>query len=157
MGVWHEQDGFWEEMPMFSEQHWEASGEEVDSALSLLEIEPGATVLDLACGVGRHSLELSRRGYRVTGVDRTAAYLRTAHEQAAADGLELELLQADMRRFVRPSAFDAALNLYTSFGYCDDPAEDQRVLDNFCQSLRPGGALVMEMMGKEMLARKGEG
>lgn len=153
MTTWHEQDDFWETVPMFTDQHWERAPEEVDAIISLLGIEPGATVLDLPCGAGRHSLALTRRGYQVTGVDRTAAYLRTAREKAAAEGLALELVQADMREFVRPGAFDAAINLYTSFGYFEDPVEDRRVVDNLFQCLKPGGALVMEMMGKEVLAR----
>ncbi len=153
MTAWHEQDGFWETMPMFSEQLWERAPDEVDAVISLLGIESGAAVLDLPCGVGRHSLELARRGFRVTGVDRTAAYLQTAREKAITEGLELELIQADMREFVRPEAFDAAINLFTSFGYFEDPADDRRVAENLFRSLRPGGALVIELMGKEVLAR----
>lgn len=153
MTVWHEQDDFWELVPMFTARHWEIAPEQVDFVVSVLGIEPGAAVLDLPCGVGRHSLELARRGYRVTGVDRTAAYLQAARETAAAEDLELELIQADMREFVRPGAFDAAINLYTSFGYFEDPAEDRLVAENFWRSLKPGGALVMQMMGKEVLAR----
>jgi len=138
---------------MFSEQHWESAPGQVAAVVELLGIEAGAAVLDLPCGVGRHSLELVRRGFRVTGVDRTAAYLETAREKATAEGLGLELIQADMRVFVRPHAFDAAVNLFTSFGYFEDPAEDRQVAENFFRSLRPGGALAMEMMGKEILAR----
>lgn len=153
MTVWHEQDDFWELVPMFTAHHWEIAPEQVDFVVSVLELEPGAAVLDLPCGVGRHSLELARRGYRVTGVDRTAAYLQAARKTAADEDLELELVQADMREFVRPGAFDAAINLYTSFGYFEDPAEDRQVAENFWLSLKPGGALVMQMMGKEVLAR----
>lgn len=153
MAVWHEQDGFWETMPMFSEHQWEIAPEEVDAIISLLGIEPEMEVLDLCCGVGRHSLELARRGYRVTGIDRTAAYLKIARDKAMAEDLELEFVQADMRRFVRAGSFDAAINLYTSFGFFEDAAEDQQVIDNLYRSLRPGGTLVMEMMGKEVLAR----
>ncbi|MFC2036779.1 class I SAM-dependent methyltransferase [Chloroflexota bacterium] len=153
MATWHEQDSFWETMPMFSEQSWEAAAKEVDLVIALLGVQPGAAVLDLGCGVGRHSLEWARQGYHVTGVDRTATYLRTASEKAAAEDLELELVQADMREFLRPGAFDAAINLFTSFGYFEDPAEDRQVVDNLFQCLKPGGTLVMEMMGKEVLAR----
>jgi SAM-dependent methyltransferase len=138
---------------MFTEGHWLAAEAEVDSVLSLLEVEPGAMVLDLPCGVGRHSLELARRGYRVTGVDRTQAYLNTARETAASERLEVEFLQADMRVFVRPGAFDAAVNLYTSFGYFEEQEEDRRVAANLYCCLKPGGTLVMELMGKEVLAR----
>jgi SAM-dependent methyltransferase len=153
MNVWHEEDDFWESVPMFTERHLEIAPEEVDFVVSLLGIGPGAAILDMPCGVGRHSLELARLGFRVTGVDRTAAYLKTARERASAWGLDVEWVQADMREFVRPAAFDAAINLYTSFGYFEDPAEDRRVVENLFHSLKPDGALVMEMMGKEVLAR----
>jgi SAM-dependent methyltransferase len=153
MGVWHERDSFWETVPMFGEQHWAVAPEQVAGAISLLGLEPGAAILDLPCGEGRHSLELARLGYRVTAVDRTEAYLQTARERAAAEQLELEFVEADMREFVRPQAFDGAINLFTSFGYFEDPAEDRRVARNFHDSLKPGGKLVMELMGKEVLAR----
>jgi SAM-dependent methyltransferase len=153
MTSWHERDDFWETAPLFGPESLEAAPQEVDALLPLLGIEPGTEVLDLCCGVGRHSLELARRGYRITGVDRTAAYLRTARQRAATEGLSVEWVQADMREFVRPGAFDAAINLFTSFGYFEDPDEDRRVADNLVRSLKPGGVLVIEMMGKEVLAR----
>jgi SAM-dependent methyltransferase len=155
MTVWHEEDVFWETMrgSMFSERLWDLAPEQVDATIVLLELATGATVLDLPCGVGRHSLEFARRGYRVTGVDRTEAYLHTARTKADAEGLEVEWIQADMRQFVRPDAFDAVLNLFTSFGYFDDAAEDLRVAQNLLRCLKPGGVLLMEMMGKEVLAR----
>jgi SAM-dependent methyltransferase len=150
---WHEQDLFWETVPMFGQRLWEQAPGEVEQVLALVPLQPGAAVLDLPCGAGRHSLELARRGFRVTGVDRTAAYLDEARARAAAEGLDVEWVKADIREFVRPGAFDLAINLFTSFGYFEDPAENERALKNLAQSLRPGGALVMEMMGKEVLAR----
>jgi SAM-dependent methyltransferase len=59
-----------------------------------------------------------------------------------------------MREFKRPQAFDAVLNLYTSFGYFEDPEDDRRVARNAFESLRPGGALVIDTMSKEGLAGK---
>jgi len=121
--------------------------------LRLAGARAGAAALDLCCGPGRHALELARRGLAVTGVDRTARYLEEARRRAAAEGLSLELVRADMRSFVRPAAFDLAVSLFTSFSYFEDPAEDLQVARNLRESLRPGGALVMELMGKEVLAR----
>ncbi|NIV31492.1 MAG: methyltransferase domain-containing protein, partial [Anaerolineae bacterium] len=89
----------------------------------------------------------------MTGVDRTAAYLQKARDAAGVEGLAVEWIEADAREFLRPAAFDLAINMYTSFGYFEDPAEDRRVAENLCTSLSPGGNLVMDLMGKERLAR----
>ena len=155
MSAWYEDDSFWStwKPAMFGERRWEQATEEVDQVLELLQVPEGAELLDLCCGPGRHSLELARRGYRVTGVDRTEDYLTDLRVAADAEGLEIELVQEDMRRFRRPEAFDAALNLFTSFGYFEDQADDLRVARNLFESLRPGGKLLMDMMGKEVLAR----
>ena len=126
---------------------------EIDRTTALLGVEPGAAILDMCCGPGRHSLELARRGYRVTGVDRTAAYLEQARQQAQEEGLTLELVENDMRHFYRPNSFDGAMLMYTSFGYFEDPAENLQVLASVCRSLSERGALIMDMMGKEVLAR----
>lgn len=152
---WHEHDEFWITTGplMFSERRWAAAPKEVDRIVSLLGIEPGAYILDLCCGVGRHSLELARRGFRVTGVDRTRSYLESASRRAEAEGLQVAFIQEDMRTFCRPSAFDAVINMFTSFGYFDDPEEDRQVVMNVCRSLKSGGAFLLEMHGKETLAR----
>ncbi len=150
---WHDSDDFWEMLaPVFFESHrWEAAAGEVDRVVSLLGAEPGAALLDLCCGPGRHSLELARRGFRVTGVDRTAAFLDIARREA--DSLPVEFLQADMREFRRPNAFAGVINLYSSFGYFEDPADDRKSLGNIYRSLQPGGVIVLEMQGKEQIAR----
>lgn len=152
---WHEEDSFWETVApvLFPARRWEYAPREVQAMVSLLALKPGARVLDLCCGVGRHSLELGRRGFQVTGVDRTASYLEEAQRRATEQGLEIEFVQADMRTFLRPGAFDAVLNYFTSFGYFSTEEEERQVLANACASLRPGGRLLMDMMGKEILAR----
>jgi SAM-dependent methyltransferase len=153
MAAWHDQDEFWETVPMFGDQLWRVAPRQVDGIVALAGLAPGAAVLDLGCGVGRHSLELARRGFRVTAVDRTAAYLAEARQRAAAQDLHPEWVQADMRHFVRPGAFDAAINMCTSFGYFDEPAQNLQVARNLHRSLKPGGVLILETIGKEILAR----
>ena len=155
MDTWHESDAFWMTMAdsMFHEQRWDAVPGEVDQIMQLLEVGPGSTILDLGCGPGRHALELGRRGFSVTGVDRTAAYLEQARARANAEDLVIEFVQEDMRRFCRPNAFDAALSMFTSFGYFEDPAENRQVLMNVNRSLKGNGVLLLELMGKEVLAR----
>ena len=154
MTVWHEEDDFWQIMApkVFGRKQWENAPAEVENVISLLRINPGAHVLDLCCGPGRHSLELARRGFQVMGVDRTSQYVDEARKQAEAERLNVEFLQEDMRSFCRPETFDAVINLYTSFGYFEDPEEDRRVLENIHLSLKRGGKLLIDVMGKEVVA-----
>ena len=110
-------------------------------------------ILDLCCGIGRHSNEFARRGYKVTGVDRTKSYLEIARGTAKNEGLSTEFVEMDMREFVRENGFDVVLSMFTSFGYFDDDSQQVTVLDNVYKSLRPGGRLIIDVMGKEILAR----
>ncbi len=152
---WHDDDLLWQALgPVrFTETIAQTTDIPVDRIVERLGGEPGARLLDLCCGIGRHSLEFARRGFRVTGVDRTESYLDQARRAASEEQLDVEFVREDMRRFRRPDAFDAAYNVYTSFGYFDDEEEDLEVLRSLHASLRTGGKLLMEMMGKEVLAR----
>jgi SAM-dependent methyltransferase len=152
---WYEQDSFWEivEPFMFAQQLWSDAPAEVDKVIALLGLQPGMSVLDLCCGVGRHALEFARRGYQVIGVDRTQVYLDKARRQATSEGLEIDFILADMRTFCKPGAFDAIINLFTSFGYFEDPMQDRQVVLNIHRSLKTNGSLLMDLMGKEVLAR----
>lgn len=152
---WYEDDSFWKTVSpiLFGRRRWQDASTEVEAIVSLLGISPGASVLDLCCGVGRHSLELSRRGFHVTGVDRTSMYLEEARKQVEAAGFKVEFVDDDMRTFYRPAAFDAALNLFTSFGYFENPEEDHQVVMNVYRSLKSGGVFLLELMGKEVNAR----
>ncbi|HLV43732.1 MAG TPA: class I SAM-dependent methyltransferase [Aggregatilineales bacterium] len=155
MTTWHEQDEWWEAIApvLFGQRAWALAPQQVEQVLALAGMEPPVRVLDMPAGVGRHALEFARLGCTVTAVDRTAAYLNRARAQAEELGLKIEFVQSDMRAFEREGAFDLAVNLFTSFGYFDDQADDLQVLRNFYTSLRPGGVFVMDMMGKEVLAR----
>ena len=152
---WHEDDNFWETCApiLFTQQRRSNAMSEVEQLISLLKIKPGAHVLDLCCGVGRHSLELARRGFTVTGVDRTNLYLDEATRLAKDEKLKIEFVQDDMRTFSRPEAFDAIINLFTSFGYFEKPKDDRQVIENVYRSLKPGGIFLIDIMGKEVLAR----
>ncbi len=152
---WHEDDSFWQtwEPYMFDEKRIAGSVDEVTKIIKLLDVRPGANVLDLACGTGRIALEFARRGFDVIGVDRTGIYLDHARQQAEKENLKIELVHEDMRNFLRPNTFDVVVNMYTAFGYFEDQADDRLVLDNVCASLKPGGRLLIDMHGKETLAK----
>ena len=154
MPDWFEDETFWNKLYpfLFTDSRLEAADSEVDSVLQLAGLEDG-DVLDLACGPGRHSVALAKQGFRVTGVDLSAFLLGKARERARAHDVDIEWVQEDMRRFVRPETFDLAISLFSSFGYFDNCDDDLRVLRNLHKSLRTGGTLVMEMAGREPLAR----
>ncbi len=154
MTEWFENDTFWQEMypHMFSEARLSMAGGEVDKVFALTGFQKG-NVLDLCCGPGRHSVAFAKKGCQVTGVDRTPYLLKKAREKAQAERVEIEWVQEDMRRFQRPETYDLAVNMLTSLGYFDDQQEDVLVLTNLYQSLKPGGICVLDMMGREVLAR----
>ncbi|HKN13229.1 MAG TPA: methyltransferase domain-containing protein [Candidatus Binatus sp.] len=155
MTAWYEDDEFWESFApyFFTPERIESSGAQADELVRLLGVGPGGSVLDLCCGVGRHSIALARRGLAVTGVDRTRAFLDRAKASAREEGVTVEWVQEDMRAFKRANAFDGAINCVTSFGYFEDQAEDLIVARNLHDALKAKARLVIEMMGKEVLAR----
>jgi SAM-dependent methyltransferase len=152
---WYEKDDFWETFApvLFTSERMLSAREEVEQILSLLELQPGVSICDLCCGVGRHSLELARKEFSVASVDRTATYLKEAKKKAAAEGQNIRFIQEDMRSFCEPNAFDAVISMFTSFGYFEDAADDKRVLENIYKSLKDGGKLLTDIVGKEVLAR----
>jgi SAM-dependent methyltransferase len=151
---WFDDEAFWRMLTplMFSKERCGDAAKLIPKALKLVRPR-GKEVLDLCCGPGRWSIPLAKRGFRVTGVDRTKPFLNQARADARKAQARIEWVRQDMRDFVRPEAFDVALSMFTSFGYFDDKGEDLLVLKNLFTSLRPGGSLLMEMAGKEILAR----
>lgn len=154
MPEWFEDEAFWREMYpyMFDEQRFATADEQVRKIVKLTGVRRGA-VLDLCCGPGRHSVVLAKRGFQVTGVDRTRFLLNKARRRAKSARARIEFVHSDMRDFVRPAAFRLALNLFTSFGYFNKKDDDRRALRNIFESLTLGGVCVIDVMGKERIAK----
>jgi len=152
---WYEDESFWKTFAptMFNQERLDVTAEEIDQIIELLDIEKDTKILDLCCGIGRHSLELARRGYSIVGVDLTEEYLAKARKQAESEGLNIEFVKNDIRRFCQIESFDMVINMFTAFGYFEDPLDDKRVLLNIHCSLRQGGKLIMDMAGKEVVAK----
>jgi SAM-dependent methyltransferase len=123
---------------------------EADFILDVLKLPAGARVLDLACGHGRHAVELARRGYRVTGVDLSERYLELAAAEARRAGVEVEWLARDMRSLDFDGVFEGAYSFFTSFGYYDE-RENESVVQRLARSLRPGGRLLLDLMNRDRL------
>jgi SAM-dependent methyltransferase len=150
---WFANETFWRTFYpfMFPPSRFERAAEDVRQLCELTSVGEGE-VLDLCCGPGRFAVPLASLGFSVTGVDSSPFLLGVARKLAREAAVEVEWAEEDMREFNRPASFDLALNLFTSFGYFESHEENMRVLRNLRTSLRSGGKLVMEMLGKESLA-----
>lgn len=155
MGEWFTEKDFWERFYplLFPPERLERGREEVAYIVSRTGCLEGR-VLDLCCGPGRHAVEFARLGFAVTGVDLTPLLLQKGKELAQKEGLAVEWVQEDMRTFKRKNTYDLAVNLFTSFGFFEKKEDNQKVLFNLYESLKEGGTLFLDVMGKEILARR---
>ncbi|MBI4678942.1 MAG: methyltransferase domain-containing protein [Elusimicrobia bacterium] len=135
------------------ESHVAAAPREVRFLLRQLKLGARASVLDLCCGPGRHSLILARKGFKVTGLDYSSAYVEEARRKARRAGLEVRFVRRDMRKLGFKAEFDAVLNLFTSFGYFDRWSDNVKVLARVARALKPGGLFLMDIMNADWLRR----
>jgi len=126
----------------------EMTVQQVEFIIQALELAPGARVLDACCGEGRHCRELARRGFDVTGVDQSAESLARARVQEPV----VTYVHQDIGEMQFDAEFDAAINMFTAFGYMDEAGNEQ-FLRAVARALRPGGALVLDTMSPFWLAR----
>ncbi len=119
---------------------------EVDFLLSLYPVQPGATILDIGCGTGRHSIELARRGYKVTGVDFSSKMLEQA--RAKAGDVEVEFVEADARTLTLDKLYDLAICLCEGglglIERAENPYEhDLAIFRSVLNHLKPNAAFVL--------------
>ena len=134
---------------MFDDARWEEAPTVAQYVKDIAHLAPGSKVLDAGCGLGRISVELAALGLDVTGVDIIQSELEAARDSAEAEGVELTLVNHDLRTYSAPDQFDCAINLFTSFGYCDTVEEDMQILRNIADSVKPGGTFIMECTSRE--------
>jgi SAM-dependent methyltransferase len=114
--------------------------------LKQLNLKKGSALLDLCCGPGRHSVEFARRGLTVTGYDFSPEYLAEAAASAKKKKITLRLLRGDMRLLKFRAEFDAAVNLFTSFGYFLNYSDDLKTLKGVSRALKPGGLFLIDLI-----------
>ncbi len=138
---------------MFDEEAWQRAEQSCDALVSLLGLQPGAKILDLACGPGRFAIPLAKRGFRVVGLDICDVYLEQARVKAQEQGLQIEFIHGDMRSIPFEREFDAVINLFTSFGYFEREEDHLQVLKEVHKSLKPGGRFLLELQNRDWLIK----
>lgn len=146
---WYKNAFRYDYLRVYPHRNDEEARRQVDFLLDRLAVLPPCEMLDLGCGDGRHSLELARRGYRVTGLDLSEELLERARRRTTDEGLEITFIQGDMREPPGISVFDLVVNFFTSFGYFREDGENARVLAAIARSLRPGGRFLMDYLNRE--------
>ena len=129
------------------EMSWvEQTKEQVDFIWEVLALGGRERILDLACGFGRHALELDQRGCQVVGVDITAEYVNEANKQANDQGLNAKFLCADLRDLQYKEEYDVVLNLADgAIGYLENDVENLKIFDRIASALKPGGKHLMDV------------
>lgn len=128
-------------------QSWtEDTEKQVDFIIKALALTGKERILDLACGYGRHSLALARKGFSVTGVDITKVYVDDATKTAHELSLDATFIHADIREVAYQEQFDVVLNLADgAIGYLEDDEENLKIFDVIAKALKPGGKHFMDI------------
>jgi 2-polyprenyl-3-methyl-5-hydroxy-6-metoxy-1,4-benzoquinol methylase len=137
-------------------QHTKA---EVDFFLSAYALPRKSSILDVGCGTGRHSIELARRGYRLTGIDLSPAMLDIARANSATDGVEVEWIEADATSFALDRRFDAAICLCEGGVGLIERGEDAEqhdlsIFKNIAACLKPGAPFLLTAMNGYAIVRQ---
>src|SRR5204862_6427305 len=123
---------------------------EVEFISDALRVGPGAEILDIACGYGRHAIELVQRGYNVTGLDLSLPLLIRAADEAQKRALSVNFVHADMRGMAFEREFDGAYCMLTSFGYFDEES-NAKVAEGIARALKPGGRFLLDVVNRDYI------
>ncbi|WP_420580288.1 class I SAM-dependent methyltransferase [Reichenbachiella sp.] len=128
---------------LYKHRDYEEAAAFLDHLIDYFNIETNAKILDLACGKGRHSIYLNKKGFDVTGVDLSEENIKFA---STKQNDTLHFAVHDMRDVFSKEEFDYVFNLFTSFGYFDSKEENLKVIDATIQSLKPGGKFLLDFL-----------
>ncbi|MDQ3020157.1 MAG: class I SAM-dependent methyltransferase [Bacteroidota bacterium] len=155
--MWYEE---WFSNKFYLELYQHRDEEDARLMINLLQrnisVNSKSNALDIACGAGRHSLELARRGFDVTGFDLSKFLISQAKKDlknSKEKNLKVKFLIRDMRDFNFKNSFDIAVNIFTSFGYFENDRENFKVIENASNSLKTGGYFVFDFLNKKYIQK----
>jgi D-alanine-D-alanine ligase len=128
---------------------------EVDLFSTILNLTTDDTILDLCCGQGRHALEITKRGFKVEGLDRSRYLIQKAKASAKKENLNVKFKEGDARKLpFPPDSFEVVMMLGNSFGYFETVQDDLRILKEIFRILKPWGRLLLDVTDGEYLREK---
>jgi SAM-dependent methyltransferase len=128
----------------------QATQSEAQFVIDALGLQPGAQVLDLGCGYGRHAMELAARGFHVVGLDASLPLLLRGADEAQRRGLTINFVHGDMRELDFDSQFDGAYCVFSTFGFFDDET-NKKTASNLARALKPGARIVLDILNRDYL------
>ncbi|MCQ6559919.1 class I SAM-dependent methyltransferase [Paenibacillus mendelii] len=150
---WYEQSFGVDYLTVYNHRNAEQAEREVAQMMQWLRMPNQAKVLDLCCGMGRHSLCLAELGFDVTGYDLSEVLLAEARAKDTTSNVRW--VQGDMRNLPFPNhAYDAVVNLFTSFGYFDEDEENCRVLSEMDKVLKPHGKWIIDYLNPDVVVSR---
>ncbi|MBA4602764.1 class I SAM-dependent methyltransferase [Thermoactinomyces mirandus] len=153
MPQWYEESFGKDYLLVYKHRSQQDASREVEQVARWLALKDNDLILDLCCGMGRHTISLVRRGYRVVGLDLSKVLLEKALEKS--NGLAIPYIQADMRNLpLMDGSFDVVLNLFTSFGYFRDDRDNERVLSEIARVLKPDGRFLIDFLNRNSVIKK---
>jgi len=115
----------------------------LDNLSGFLDIKPTDYILDLACGRGRHSIYLNKKGFNVVGVDLSGENISEARK---FENQKLKFFTHDMIDIFKKDSFDFIFNFFTSFGYFDTEEENEQVVRSAAEGLKMNGKMIIDFL-----------
>jgi SAM-dependent methyltransferase len=131
---------------LYSNRNDEEAFSFIRKIIDILQPKQDATILDVACGKGRHAIQLSEMGFDVTGIDLSAESIASA-KKSETDHLLFFI--HDMRNPFRINYFDIAFNFFTSFGYFDSKSENMRAMRSITEGIKKNGVLILDYLNSD--------
>ncbi|SDN58225.1 Methyltransferase domain-containing protein [Paenibacillus sp. yr247] len=142
--AWYQESFGDDYLKVYKHRDLQGAYHEVKKMIDWLGLKQGAEVLDLCCGMGRHSMALAEFGYEVTGVDLSEVLLNEAVN--LDNSKQVKWLHGDMRKVPLERQFDAVVNLFTSFGYFDNDEQNEKVLHEMYRLLKENGRFIIDFL-----------
>ena len=120
----------------------------IDNILKKIKIKPNSKILDLACGTGRHSIYLSKKGFNVVGIDKSKKNILTAKKN---ENKKLIFFQQEMTENINIQ-FNAIFNFFTSFGYVDHKY-NYDTIENISKNLKKGGLFIIDFLNQNVVRK----